>query len=87
MLRRKPDVILASWCGKRMKKSVITSRPGWTDLQAVQHDRIYETPSTYILQPGPAALTEGVRRIHERLAPSASGAHSTVTFDGIKRFS
>ena len=87
VLRRKPDVILASWCGKRMKKSVITSRPGWTDLQAVAHDRIYEIPSTYILQPGPAALTEGVRRIHERLALSASGAHSTVTFDGIKRFS
>lgn len=87
VLKRKPDVILASWCGKRMKKSVITSRPGWTDLQAVRHDRIYEIPSTYILQPGPAALTEGVRRIHERLAPSASGAHSTATFDGIKRFS
>ncbi len=87
VLRRKPDVILASWCGKRMKKSVVTSRPGWTDLEAVQRDRIYEIPSTYILQPGPAALTEGVRRIHERLAPSASGAHSTVTFDGIKRFS
>ena len=57
------------------------------DLEAVQRDRIYEIPSTCILQPGPAALTEGVRRIHECLAPSASGAHSTVTFDGIKRFS
>jgi iron complex transport system substrate-binding protein len=87
VLKRKPDVILASWCGKRMKKPVITSRKGWTDLHAVQHDRIYEIPSTYILQPGPAALTEGVRRIHERLVLSANGAHSTVTFDGIKRLS
>jgi ABC-type hemin transport system substrate-binding protein len=43
--------------------------------------------STYILQPGPAALSEGVRRVHERLALSASGAHSTVTFDGISRLS
>jgi iron complex transport system substrate-binding protein len=68
VLRRKPDVILASWCGKRMKKSVITSRAGWDAVPAVRNDRIYEIPSTYILQPGPAALTEGVRRIHERLA-------------------
>ena len=67
-LRRKPDVILASWCGKKMKKSTIVSRPGWADLPAVQRDRIYEIPSTYILQPGPAALTDGVRLIYERLA-------------------
>jgi iron complex transport system substrate-binding protein len=66
-LRRKPDVIFASWCGKKMKKSTIVSRPGWAALPAVQHDRIYEIPSTYILQPGPAALTEGVRLIFERL--------------------
>ena len=68
VLRRRPDVIMASWCGKKMKKSTITSRTGWTDLPAVQHDRIYEIPSTYILQPGPAALTDGVRMIYERLA-------------------
>ena len=66
-LRRRPDVILASWCGKKMKKSTIQSRPGWSELPAVQHDRIYDIPSTYILQPGPAALTEGVRLIYERL--------------------
>ena len=68
VLRRAPDVILASWCGKKMKKAAITSRPGWEELPAVQHDRIYEIPSTYILQPGPAALTDGVRLIHERFA-------------------
>jgi iron complex transport system substrate-binding protein len=85
VLKRTPDVIFASWCGKRMKKSVITSRAGWADLPALRHDRIYEIPSTYILQPGPAALTEGVRRIHERLAFSARGAHSTLTSDGINR--
>jgi iron complex transport system substrate-binding protein len=66
-LRRRPDVILASWCGKKMKKRTIVSRPGWTSLPAVEHDRIYEIPSTFILQPGPAALTEGVRLIYERL--------------------
>jgi iron complex transport system substrate-binding protein len=85
--RRKPDVILASWCGKRMKKGTIVSRPGWADVPAVKSDSIYDIPSTYILQPGPAALTEGVRLVHERLALSASGAHSTVIFDGISRSS
>ncbi len=44
------------------------ARQDGTDLPAVQHDRIYDIPSTYILQPGPAALTEGVRLIYERLA-------------------
>jgi iron complex transport system substrate-binding protein len=66
--RRGPDIILVSWCGKKMKKSVITSRAGWDSLPAVQRDRIYDIPSTYILQPGPAALTEGIRIIYERLA-------------------
>jgi iron complex transport system substrate-binding protein len=68
VLRRKPDVILASWCGKKMKKSTIVARAGWTGMPAVQFDRIYDIPSTYILQPGPAALTEGIRLVHEHLA-------------------
>jgi len=68
VLRRKPDIVLASWCGKKMKKSTIVARPGWDELPAVQHDRIYDIPSTYILQPGPAALTEGVRLVHDHLA-------------------
>jgi iron complex transport system substrate-binding protein len=67
-LHRTPDIIFASWCGKRVKKATIASRPGWAQLAAVANGHIHEIPSTYILQPGPAALTEGVRRIHERLA-------------------
>ena len=59
-----PDVILASWCGKKVNKSRITARPGWTVVPAVRKGRIFEIKSTYILQPGPAALTEGVRQIH-----------------------
>jgi iron complex transport system substrate-binding protein len=73
VLRRNPDVILASWCGKRVRRATIVSRPGWNELPAVQNDRIFEMPSTYILQPGPAALTEGVRRLHEHLAIAAAG--------------
>lgn len=66
--RRNPDVIFASWCGKKMKKHTIVSRAGWGHVSAVRDDHIYEIPSTYILQPGPAALTDGVRLIYERLA-------------------
>jgi iron complex transport system substrate-binding protein len=50
-----------------MKKATIQRRPGWDCISAVRHDRIFEIKSTYILQPGPAALTDGVAQIHERL--------------------
>ena len=66
--RRDPEVIFASWCGKKMKKAAIVSRPGWDRVSAVRDDRIYEIKSTYILQPGPASLTEGARQLHAILA-------------------
>jgi iron complex transport system substrate-binding protein len=62
--RRDPQVIFASWCGKKMKKATIQSRPGWDATSAVRDDRIFEIKSTYILQPGPASLTDGVRQLH-----------------------
>jgi iron complex transport system substrate-binding protein len=65
--RRNPEIIFASWCGKKMKKATIQNRPGWDRIAAVRDDRIFEIKSTYILQPGPAALTEGIAQIHERL--------------------
>jgi iron complex transport system substrate-binding protein len=68
-------------------KSLAKDRIVHADEVAVRNGHIYEIPSTYILQPGPAALTEGVRQVHARLALVANGAHSTVTFDGIKRLS
>jgi iron complex transport system substrate-binding protein len=64
VIERNPDVIVASWCGKAMKKKTIVERPGWDRVTAVRDDRIHEIKSTYILQPGPAALTEGVRQLH-----------------------
>jgi iron complex transport system substrate-binding protein len=63
--RRNPEIVFASWCGKRMKKASILGRPGWERVDAVVHDRIFEIKSTYILQPGPASLTDGVRQLHE----------------------
>jgi iron complex transport system substrate-binding protein len=62
--RRDPEVVLASWCGKKVQRSRIRERPGWQAVSAVAHDRIFEVKSTYILQPGPASLTEGVEQIH-----------------------
>jgi iron complex transport system substrate-binding protein len=59
-----PDVIIGSWCGRRVRKDTIASRAGWHDVPAVRKGRIFEVRSTYILQPGPAALTEGVRQLH-----------------------
>jgi len=67
VIERNPDVIVASWCGKAMKKRTIVERPGWDRVTAVREDRIHEIKSTYILQPGPASLTEGVRRLHDIL--------------------
>ncbi|MDO8679187.1 MAG: cobalamin-binding protein [Acidobacteriota bacterium] len=64
VIERAPDVIIGSWCGKPVRKERITARPGWQDVPAVKQGRIYEVKSTYILQPGPAALTEGVRQLH-----------------------
>ena len=66
--RRNPEVIFASWCGKKVKKAAISGRPGWDRVAAVQDRRILEVKSTYILQPGPACLTEGVRQLHALLA-------------------
>ena len=73
VLRRNPDVIFASWCGKRMRKATIQGRPGWDRMAAVQKDQIFEIKSTYILQPGPAALTDGVAQLHAILARVSGG--------------
>ena len=64
VIERAPDVIIGSWCGKPVRKQRITARPGWQDVPAVKQGRIYEVKSSYILQPGPAVLTEGVRQLH-----------------------
>jgi iron complex transport system substrate-binding protein len=69
--RRDPEVIFASWCGKKVKKAAIRSRPGWDAVSAVRDDRIFEIKSTVILQPGPASLTEGVQQMHAILASLA----------------
>lgn len=68
-----PDVIIASWCGRKVNKALIRARAGWETIPAVRNGHIYEVKSTYILQPGPAALTEGVLQLHAILAHVAGG--------------
>ena len=63
VVRRHPDVIIASWCGKAVRKEKIASRAGWDALAAVRAGRIYEIKSALILQPGPASLTDGVGQL------------------------
>jgi iron complex transport system substrate-binding protein len=65
-----PDVILASWCGKKVVADKIRQRPGWSDIPAVRNNRIVEIKSPLILQPGPAALTDGLDAIIAALWPS-----------------
>lgn len=63
-----PEVIIASWCGRKVNKAVIQSRAGWNNIDAVKNKHVYEIKSAYILQPGPAALTEGVLQLYTILS-------------------
>jgi len=65
--RRAPDVIFGSWCGKKFRPEHVAARPGWSGLPAVRNRQLHEIKSSIILQPGPAALTDGVREIHAHL--------------------
>ena len=68
---RDPEIVIASWCGMKVNKPFIRSRAGWDQTAAVRNNHIYEIKSTDILQPGPAALTEGVRQLHALIARAA----------------
>jgi len=71
--RRDPEVVLASWCGKKARREVIAARPGFAATRAVRDDQLYEVKSAVILQPGPAALTEGAAQLAAILAAVARG--------------
>jgi len=63
VVRRAPDLILGSWCGKKFRPEKVAARPGWDTIPAVRDGELHEIKSPIILQPGPAALTDGVRAI------------------------
>ncbi|MBA3772541.1 MAG: ABC transporter substrate-binding protein [Ramlibacter sp.] len=81
IVRRNPDIIIGSWCGKKFRPEKVAARPGWEGVNAVRHGQLFEVKSADILQPGPAALTDGVDQLHRimlnwsrNIAPTLGGA-------------
>ena len=65
VVAREPDLIIASWCGKKFRPERVAARSGFAQTPAVQHQDVYEIKSSLILQPGPAALTDGVAELQK----------------------
>jgi iron complex transport system substrate-binding protein len=68
VVRAAPDLIVGSWCGKKFRPERVASRPGWAELPAVRDGELHEIKSPLILQPGPAALTDGLDALHAIVA-------------------
>ena len=64
IVQRNPDIIIGSWCGKKFRPEKVAARPGWEQVAAVRDRQLFEIKSADILQPGPAALTDGVAQLH-----------------------
>ena len=71
VIRRAPELIIGSWCGKRFRPEQVRQRPGWEAIPAVRNGQVFEIKSPDILSPGPAALTDGLRQLHARIAACA----------------
>lgn len=65
IVRRNPDIIIGSWCGKKFRPEKVAAREGWQSVSAVRDQELHEIKSANILQPGPAALTDGVAQLHD----------------------
>ena len=75
IVRRNPDIVIGSWCGKKFRAEKVAARPGWQAVEAVRGQQLFEIKSADILQPGPAALTDGVEQMH-RIVLEWSRAHA-----------
>jgi iron complex transport system substrate-binding protein len=80
--RRDPEVVIASWCGKKARREVIASRAGFDRTAAVRDDQLYEVKSAIILQPGPAALEDGAAALARIMAAVARGERLPPRHDG-----
>ena len=65
VVAREPDLIIGSWCGKKFRPERVATRAGFYRVPAVQHQDLYEIKSSLILQPGPAALTDGLAELEK----------------------
>ena len=68
VVRRNPDIVIGSWCGRRFRPEHVYERPGWEEVTAVRTRQVFEVKSALILQPGPAALTDGLDALHAIIA-------------------
>jgi iron complex transport system substrate-binding protein len=68
VVRRAPDIVLGSWCGKKFRPERVAARPGWSAIPAVRDGELHEIKSPIILQPGPAALFDGLDAMHAIIA-------------------
>jgi iron complex transport system substrate-binding protein len=75
IIARAPDIVFGSWCGKKFRPDKVAARPGWAKVPAVRDGELNEIKSPVILQPGPAALTDGVREMHAHIARWARHQH------------
>jgi iron complex transport system substrate-binding protein len=83
VMQRAPDLIIGSWCGKKFRPERVAARPGWQSIPAVRDGELHEIESPIILQPGPAALTEGLDALHGLIARwAARQADSTSPDSG-----
>jgi iron complex transport system substrate-binding protein len=80
-VRRAPDLIVGSWCGKKFRPEHVAARPGWAAVPAVRDGRLFEIKSCDILQPGPAALTDGLEQLHRRCAEWAAARAAPTAAD------
>jgi len=67
ILRRDPQIVFGSWCGKKFQSGTVAARPGWAGVSAVRDGQLFEIKSPVILQPGPAALTDGLAEMHAHI--------------------
>lgn len=77
--RRAPEIILGSWCGKKFRPEEVAARPGWSDIPAVRSGFVREIKSAVILQPGPAALTDGLQAVQEVIEEWAKSPAALVS--------
>ena len=78
VIRRAPDIVFGSWCGKKFRSEQVAARPGWSDIPAVRDGELHEIKSPIILQPGPAALFDGLDALHRIIAAWASRDRSPL---------
>jgi iron complex transport system substrate-binding protein len=87
IVRRDPDIIFGSWCGKKFRPELVAARPGWENVAAIRNKQLFEIKSSEILQPGPAALTDGVEKLHRivmdwSMAPTLVASRTALPPEG-----